>query len=123
MEMSDNQELEQKGMAIYEQIVDHAEGKIDNMPELIEQLKSVDVSGQFLASTARYLSAIDAERFAEYIPTLIEGAIDKDREHRYIGSLLEAIWGEDYKEHIDELSASDNNFRRIYKRLHPVQGM
>lgn len=123
MESIENNTLEQEGMAVYEYIVDHAEGEIENMPELIEKLKTVDVSGQFLASTARYLSAIDPGRFALWIPRLIEGAIERDRERRYIGSLLEAIWGEDYREHIDELSAADDNFRRIYKRLHPGQGM
>lgn len=123
MESIENNTLEQEGMAVYEYIVDHAEGEIENMPELIEKLKTVDVSGQFLASTARYLSAIDPARFALWIPRLIEGAIERDRERRYIGSLLEAIWGEDYREHIDELSAADDNFRRIYKRLHPGKGM
>lgn len=111
--------LEKEGMAIYEYIVDNADSCIEEMPELIEKLKAVDVSGQFLASTARYLSAIDREKFEPWLAPLIEGAIAKDRERRYIGSLLQSIWGEDYMERAEELRLSDNNFRRIFKRIHP----
>ena len=60
-------------------------------------------TGQFLASSARFLNAVDAEKFAPWLPSLIEGAISKDRERRYIGSLLEAIWGADYMERAQEL--------------------
>lgn len=123
MEQTEHQTLEEQGMAVYEYVVDHAEGDIDNMPEVIDRLRKTDISGQFFASTARYLSAVDAERFARWIPTLIEGAIERDRERRYIGSLLEAIWGADYRERAEELSAADDNFRRIYKRLFPAPGL
>ena len=51
----------------------------------------------------------------------MEGAIEKDRERRYIGSLLEALWGSDYEEHVAELKETDNNFRRIYRRIHPEE--
>ena len=90
------------------------------MPELIENLRRCDSSGQFLASSARFLAAVDRERFDCVLGTLIEGAIEKDRERRYIGSLLEAIWGADYQKHVDELRAADDNFRRIYKRIYPA---
>jgi len=33
---------------------------------------------------------------------------------------MTAIYGEDYAERADSLCAADNNFRRIYKRLHPT---
>ena len=33
---------------------------------------------------------------------------------------MTAIYGEDYADHATELCAADNNFRRIYKRLHPT---
>lgn len=115
--------LEEAGMAIYQHIVDHCESCGENLGELIDRLREVDTSGQFMASTARYLTAIDRERFDPWIPTLIEGAIEKDRERRYIGSLLQAIWGEDFQERVDELNASDNNFRRIYKRIYPDTAM
>ncbi len=36
-----------------------------------------------------------------------------------IWDILPALWGEDYASHVAELSAADNNFRRIYKRLFP----
>lgn len=123
MEQTEYQTLEEQGMAVYEYVVDHAEGDIENMSEVIERLRQTDISGQFFASTARYLAAVDAERFARWIPTLIEGAIERDRERRYIGSLLEAIWGADYRDRAEELSAADDNFRRIYKRLFPAPGL
>lgn len=108
------------GMATYEYIVNHCECCMENMPEMLDNLKRVDSNGQFLCSTARYLGAIDREGFAEWINKLVEAAIEKDRERRYIGALLEALWGEDYQQHADEISEVDDNFRRIYKRLYGV---
>lgn len=119
MDSENNKEiLEEKGMSVYQYIVDNCDSCIAEMPELIAKLHKVDTSGQFFASTARYLAAVDRERFDSWLAPLIEGAIEKDREHRYIGSLLKAIWGEDYEQNVDQLIASDNNFRRIYKRIH-----
>ena len=109
---------EQKGMKIYEYIVDNCETCSAEMPSLIARLREADLSGQFLASTARYLAAVDRETFEPWLAPLIEGAIDRDRERRYIGSLLKAIWGEDYEDRVEELKETDNNFRRIYKRIH-----
>lgn len=119
MDSINNENLEHEGMAIYQHIVDNCDTCCDEMPELISKLKHADTSGQFLASTARYLAAIDREKFEPWLAPLIEGAIDKDRERRYIGSLLQAIWGEDYEQNVEALRESDNNFRRIYKRMHP----
>lgn len=107
------------GMMTYEYIVNNVDQFIPNAEFLTENLKRVDLTGQFLASTSRFLCAIDRERFLPCTAPLIEAAIDKDRERRYISSLLEAIWGHDYQDHVDELNASDNNFRRIYKRIYP----
>lgn len=115
--------LEQAGMDVYQYIVDHCETCEHEMPELIDRMRSVDTSGQFLASTARYLAAVDRHRYDPWLASLIEGAIDRDRERRYIGSLLEAIWGEDYESRADELKIADNNFRRIYKRIHPEESI
>lgn len=112
-------EADQDGMATYEYIVNNAAECLDDMPELIEHLKRIDRTGQFLASSARFLAAINRSLFADTIEQLIEGAIEKDRERRYIPSLLEAIWGADYQERAAELRLSDNNFRRIYKRVYP----
>ncbi|MDE6379819.1 MAG: hypothetical protein K2L11_05040 [Muribaculaceae bacterium] len=114
---------DQDGMATYDYIVNNVESCLESMPELIDNLRRVDISGQFLASTARFLCAVDREKFAGCIQPLVEGAIEKDRERRYIGSLLQAIWGSDYKDRADELKASDDTFRRIYKRVYPGEGI
>lgn len=113
------EKLEHEGMDVYQYIVDNCESCSEEMPALIEKLHSVDTSGQFFASTARYLAAVDREHFEPWLAPLVEGAIEKDRERKYIGSLLISIWGEDYEQNIDALNLSDDNFRRIYKRLHP----
>lgn len=107
------------GMATYEYLVNNCETCMEDMPRLIENLVRVDLTGQFLASSARYLAAIDREKYSEWLSPLIEAAIAKDRERRYIGSLLEAIWGSDYREKAEELRNVDDNFRRIYKRIYP----
>lgn len=111
------------GMATYDYIVNNVDTCIDFMPELVDNLRRADISGQFLASTARFLCAVDRDKFAGWIPPLVEGAIEKDRERRYIGSLLQAIWGADYKERAEELNASDDTFRRVYKRIYPGDGI
>lgn len=107
------------GMVIYDYIVNHIDTVEAEMPDLLIKLQKADNSGQFLSSTARFLHAVDAEKFSKWIPLLIENAIYKDRERRYISSLLEAIWGVDYKDRAEELKKTDDNFRRIYKRLYP----
>ena len=80
---------------------------------------AVDTTGQCLASAARYLHAIDAESYSRAINRLVAATIDKDREHRYLPDVLNSIYGPDYLSRAAELSAADNNFRRIYKRLYP----
>ncbi len=107
------------GMGTYEYIVNNIDSCSDEMSLLVENLKRVDTSGQFLASTARFLMAVDPERFAEWLTPLIDATISKDREHRYILSLLEGIWGKNYHDRAEELSEADDNFRRIYKRVFP----
>lgn len=116
-----NLENDVDGMSTYEYIVNNVDICTQQMDGLVENLKRVDRSGQFLASSARFLHAVDSDRFAEWLPSLIDGAISKDRERRYIGSLLEAIWGADYRERAAELNATDDNFRRIYKRIYPEE--
>ena len=70
------------GMAVYEYIVNHSDSCDAEMPQLIDMLCRADASGQFLASSARYLHAIDGEKFRPWVGRLIECAIDKDRERR-----------------------------------------
>ena len=113
-----NRDFVEDGMAIYEYIVDNAESDNLQMGDVIMKLKSVDTTGQFFASAARYLAALDRPRFEQWLGQLVECAIEKDRDRRYIGSLLEALWGADYKERAEELKVTDDNFRRIYKRLY-----
>lgn len=123
IDVTKNPELDHDGMATYEYLVNNIETCAEQMPALVENLKRADTTGQFVASTARFLVAVDRERFAGWIAPLVEMAIEKDRERRYIWSLLEAIWGEDYADHIKELEQSDPNFRRVYKRVYPKEGI
>lgn len=108
------------GLLTYEYIANHIADCGDIMEELVDNMIVVDSTGQFSVSAARYLNAIDAVAYAGDISRLVGAAIEKDREHRYIGDLLPALWGADYMEHVEELNAASDNFRRIYKRIHPV---
>lgn len=105
------------GLSTYEYIANNIGNCDELMPALVENIINVDRNGQFVVSTARYLHAIDAEKYADSIDLLVKAAIDKDREHKYIPDLLSSLWGADYAEHAEELSAKDDNFRRIYKRV------
>ena len=107
------------GLRTYEYIANHIDDADLDIDFLANNMIAVDTTGQFVVSAARYLHAIDPQRFGEVISRLIASAIDKDREHRYIGDLLQSIWGDDYAERVDELNATDDNFRRIHKRLFP----
>lgn len=108
------------GLLTYEYIANHINSIDEVMPDLVENMIRVDKTGQFVVSTARYLNAIDAQKFADSIDTLIKAAIEKDRSRAYLPDLVASIWGVDYKERAAELNATDDNFRRIYKRLYPV---
>lgn len=112
------------GLLTYEYMANHIG---DCMPEdmdcLIDNMVRVDLTGQFMASAARYLHAIDPEGYAPAIRTLVASAIDKDREHRYLPDLLQGLYGTDYAENAARLCASDDNFRRIYKRLFPTSAL
>ena len=105
------------GLLTYEYIANHIGSCIDDMVYLVDNMVAVDLTGQFTASAARYLSAIDPTAYAAHVNRLIAATIEKDRERRYLGDLLQGIWGPDYASRAAELSAADNNFRRIYKRL------
>lgn len=113
---------QQRCMDIYDVIVNNVTTDINhNLDSMIAELGESDDTGQFLTSAARFLTAIDFNNYAKSIERLVELAIPKDRERRYIGSLLEAIWGPDYKEKALTLRESDDNFRRIYKRIYPSE--
>lgn len=107
------------GLKSYEYIANHIENGIEDIDFVIDNMARADLSGQFLASAARYLHAINPQEYAEHIQKLVAAAINRDREHRYLPDLLNSIYGPDYEQHAAELIESDNNFRRIYKRLYP----
>lgn len=109
------------GMDAYDFIVNNVSEIGPYLCTLIDTLDTLDSNGQFLASSARFLSSVDRSSFEEPICRLVELAIKKDRERKYIGSLLKSIWGEDYALRTEELKASDDNFRRIYKRIYSEQ--
>lgn len=111
------------GLLTYEYIANHIGDCDDIMPELVENMIAVDTTGQFVASAARYLSAIGSGHYSDSISALISAAIDKDREHRYLPGLMSGIWGSDYENRAEELKLTDNNFRRIYKRLNPTSAI
>ena len=109
------------GMQTYDYLVNHVGECLQNMDYITDNLLKCDSTGQFLASSARFLSSVDKATFDPWIVRLVEGAIDKDRERRYIGSLLEALWGKDYMDNASSLKEEDDNFRRIFKRLYPQE--
>lgn len=121
MEPDIKKELEKDpdGLMTYEYIANNIGVIDDDLDWLADNLRVVDGNGQFLVSAARYLHAVDHERFAVAIDKLVAAAIDKDRERVYIGHLLQSLYGDDYMERAEELRLNDNNFRRIYKRLYP----
>ncbi len=109
------------GLLSYEYLANHiGECAPADIDTIIENMVRVDLTGQFLASAARYLFAIDPEGFKEPIRNLVALAIDKDREHRYLPGLLHGLYGTDCLDRADELCGCDDNFRRIYKRLYPA---
>lgn len=106
------------GLVAYEHIANHVNTISEaDLAQVIDRIEQVDLNGQFAVSAARYLFATDSERFAEAVNRLIAIGIEKDRDRAYIGSLLQSIYGADYADRVAELSAADDNFRRIYKRL------
>lgn len=112
-------EKDSDGLKTYEFIVNHLE-EISNeqLDELIDHLANIDHSGQYLASGVRYMNGVDKARFSPQIERMTSWIIDRDREHKYLGDLILALYGADYYDRVEEL-AKDNNFRRMYKRLFP----
>lgn len=108
------------GMASYECLVNNFDSDPSVLHTAIDNIEKVDSTGQFAASAARFLAAVSPEAFAPEIDRLLKMAIDKDREKAYLPDLLSSIWGSDYHSHVEELREKDDNFRRIYKRVHPA---
>lgn len=114
---------DEDGLLTYEYIANHIGTDELDIDWLVKNMERVDSYGQFTASAARYLNAIDSTRFAAQISSLIASTIDKDRERRYLPALMTSIYGDDCEQRAAELSISDNNFRRLYKRLHPTSAI
>ena len=74
------------GLMTYEYIANHIDSiTVDDLNQLVDNMIHCDHSGQFIVSTARYLHAIDAAKFAEHIDRLIK-AEDEDFRLRFIQS-------------------------------------
>ena len=109
------------GLQIYEYLVNHLEELSDrDIVKVTERLSETDLSGQYLASASRYLNAVDCTRYASAVEQMVGAVIDRDREHKYLPELVIALYGSDYEDRATELIATDNNFRRLYKRLNPA---
>lgn len=121
MNSEDQKKLRQDcdGLATYEYLANNIEECDNDMDFLLENLTRVDLTGQFIASTARYLHAIDPDKYALAVSRLVAATIDKDREHKYLPDILSGIYGPDYQSRSQQLILKDDNFRRIYKRLFP----
>lgn len=91
----------------------------DKLSDLITNLERADRSGQYLASAARYMNALDASGYDTHIRRMVADTIERDREHRYINDLIVALYGAEYYDRAPDLLSVDENFRRMFKRLHP----
>lgn len=111
------------GLLTYEYIANNIGQCDDDLMKLVNILREIDLTGQFTASAARFLHAIDAARYDEAVRSLVASTIDRDRERRYLPDLMQSIYGSDFQENAEELSATDNNFRRMYKRLYADTAM
>ncbi len=114
---------DQDGLLTHEYIANHIGHCDEIMDELVDNMILVDSTGQFVVSAARYLYAIDGKHYSDVISRLIATAIEKDRERRYLPDLITSIWGADYQSRAEELNATDDNFRRIYKRITPTENI
>lgn len=109
------------GLESYEYLANHiGECDPESINAIIDNMEHVDLTGQFMASAARYLNAIDAEGYRPAVRRLVAATIDKDREHKYLPDLLQGLYGKDYETNAKALCSTDDNFRRIYKRLFPT---
>lgn len=108
------------GMSAYESLVNNVGRENELVLRAVNDIIETDTSGQFAASATRFLAAIDPQGYANEIRMLLEAVINKDREKQYLPDLLPAVWGDDYMLHAEELRESDDNFRRIFKRVHPA---
>ena len=108
------------GLKSYEILANNLDSlTTEDLDQIVDNIARVDTAGQYLTSGARFLNAIDSETYAPQIRRMVALVIDRDREHRFIPDLIEALYGPDYVENAAQLAANDNNFRRMFKRLYP----
>lgn len=108
------------GLKAYEYLVNNLDTLTpDVLDQIVDIIITADPTGQYLTSSSRFLNAIDSQAYAPQVKRMVALVIDRDREHRYIPDLIEALYGPDYKENASQLATDDNNFRRMYKRLYP----
>lgn len=117
-EIKELKERDKDGLLIYESIANNAGQDDACLPELCEALAAVDHSGQFTASAARFLHAVNAEAYDAIVRPLVSATIDLDRERKYLGDLFQSLYGPVEDLDVEAMSAADNNFRRMYKRLY-----
>ena len=63
-------EKDPDGLLTYEYIANNVDSCDEDMDFLVANMIKVDLSGQFVASAARYLYAIDAAKYDKYISQL-----------------------------------------------------
>ena len=68
-------EKDPDGLLTYEYIANNVDSCYDDMDFLVANMIKVDLSGQFVASAARYLYAIDAQVYGVHISRLIASVI------------------------------------------------
>lgn len=116
-EIKELKDRDKDGLLIYECIANNAGQDDAYLPELCKALAEVDLSGQFTASAARFLHAVDSTGYADLVRPLVSATIDLDRERKYLGDLFQCLYGPVEDLDVAAMSAADNNFRRMYKRL------
>ena len=67
---------DEDGLATYEYIANKIGSCDGDMPELVDNIIKVDRNGQFIVSTARYLAAIDKEKYSDSISKLLDASIE-----------------------------------------------
>ena len=72
------------GLLTYEYLANHIDDCDRDLSGLVDNMIAVDSTGQFIVSAARYLAAIDLERYRRHIDRLVATAIERDHERRYI---------------------------------------
>ena len=86
-------ENDSNGLLTYEYIANNMGNIDEDLPTLVDNMIMKDRTGQFVVSTARYLNAIDRDKYATSIDLLVKAAIAKDRDHVYLAYLASSLWG------------------------------